>query len=256
MSAEPITPEALVELLLPRVTDALLAFDVDGVLAPLVAHADEAKLSEGVADALAILAGRHHVALLSGRSLGSLSRLLDFPDGLHVIGSHGLEIHGTDGVHLSDAEQEAYGMVTGLGHTATATAGPGAWLERKPASVVVHTRQASPDDAAAAVDALMTAAADVPGVVVKPGHHVVELMVRATDKGSALLALGERLRASPLVFVGDDQTDEDAFARMAADDVSVHVGPGETIARYRLADAAAAGTFVVSLAESARHVER
>ena len=90
MSAEPITPEALVELLLPRVTDALLAFDVDGVLAPLVAHADEAKLSEGVADALAILAGRHHVALLSGRSLGSLSRLLDFPDGLHVIGSHGL----------------------------------------------------------------------------------------------------------------------------------------------------------------------
>jgi trehalose 6-phosphate phosphatase len=38
------------------------------------------------------------------------------------------------------------------------------------------------------------------------------------------------------VYLGDDVTDEDAFAALAPPAVTVKVGPGETVARYRLPD--------------------
>jgi trehalose 6-phosphate phosphatase len=36
------------------------------------------------------------------------------------------------------------------------------------------------------------------------------------------------------VFFGDDVTDEKAFARLTDSDIGVKVGPGQTLARYRV----------------------
>lgn len=248
-----VSPAELVDEVCRHLPGALVGFDVDGVLAPIVAHIDESALSDGVAEALAVLARNLHVALVSGRSLASLTGLLEFPPGLHVIGSHGLEEHGGDGIVLSGDEQAAYAALTRLADRTAADAGPGAWVEHKPASVVVHTRQADGAAAAGAVGRLVADATHVPGATVKTGHEVVELLVRTADKGTALLALGERLGATALVYLGDDRTDEDAFERMGPADVSVRVGPGATAARFRLADAEAAASFVRALA---RQVER
>lgn len=244
-----ISPGELADRVADRLPGALVGFDVDGVLAPLVDHVDDSVLSDGVADALTHLATRAHVALLSGRSLASLAGLLDFPPGLHVVGSHGLELHGGAQVALTDAEQDAYEVVTSLARRAADECGPGAWLEYKPASVVVHTRRADEpvDDA---IDALIAAVTVDPAVTVKVGHDVVELMVRATDKGSALLALAARLHTTSLVFLGDDRTDEDAFARMTPHDISVKVGPGETLATWRLAGPPEVAQFVELLASA------
>ena len=74
----------------------------------------------------------------------------------------------------------------------------------------------------------------VAGAVVKGGHEVLELLARSASKGEALLDLAVRLGRSPLVFLGDDLTDEDAFRMMGDDDVSIRVGVGETAARHRL----------------------
>ena len=41
------------------------------------------------------------------------------------------------------------------------------------------------------------------------------------------------------VFVGDDVTDEDAFAHLGPDDIAIKVGDADTIATYRLHDPAA-----------------
>src|SRR5690606_16481492 len=70
---QPITPDELVAEVYSRIPGALLAFDVDGVLAPLVDHVDESTLSDGVDRALGVLVGHTPVALLSGRSLASLA---------------------------------------------------------------------------------------------------------------------------------------------------------------------------------------
>jgi len=239
-----VTPPELVALTVAKLPGALIAFDVDGVLAPIVDHVDQSALTDGVAAALTTLATRVQVTLLSGRSLNSLATLLDFPPGLHVIGSHGLEVHGSVGVELSGDEQDRYEVVTYLAREAAALAGPGAWVEYKPASVVLHTREAEPERVPDAIDWLAKRTASA----VKHGHNVMELLVRPTDKGTALVTLAAELAATSLVFLGDDVTDEDAFARMAPDDVSVRVGPGSTIARFRLPGAPAAAEFVIALA--------
>ena len=230
-----ITPADLTALLHPLLPTALLGFDVDGVLAPLVDHADDSRLLPGVNDALAHLAARSEVAILSGRSLADLERLFAFPDGVHVIGSHGLEERGADDLALDDDEQYTFDQLEILGRKTVDAAGDGAWLEYKPASVVVHTRAADPDRAAPALEAVARLVAMIDGAEVKPGHHVLELLARSASKGATLLALAGRLDRSPLVFFGDDVTDEDAFALMGDDDISVRVGNGATVARYRLA---------------------
>jgi trehalose-phosphatase len=245
-----VDPPELTAAVLARLPGALLAFDVDGVLAPLVEHVDQSALTPGVDEALAVLARHTPVALLSGRSLESLARLLDFPPGLLVIGSHGLETHGAAGLELTGDEQDLYELLTSLGRRCVEECGDGAWVEYKPASVAVHTRQADPERAGDAVAALVAAAMRLDEATVKAGHRVVELFVRDTDKGTALLDLAERVEAKSIVFLGDDRTDEEAFARMGADDLSVRVGPGDTVARLRLAGHAQAAEFVKLLADS------
>jgi trehalose 6-phosphate phosphatase len=74
-------------------------------------------------------------------------------------------------------------------------------------------------------------------------------MLDDTDKGDALRALVEESGADRAVVLGDDVTDEWAFAAAGADDVTVKVGAGETGARFRVAtvpDAVAVLAFLAS----------
>jgi trehalose-phosphatase len=223
-----ITPAELADLIRPQLADGLVAFDVDGVLAPLVDHADDSRLQQGVHEALSALAATATVAIVSGRALESLERLFAFPASLYVIGSHGLEVRGAD-------EQYTFDQLEIIGSRGTAAAGEGAWLEYKPASVVLHTREADSVLAAPAVEAVSNLARMIDGAQVKPGSDVVELLARTASKGDALLALAGGLGRSPIIYFGDDVTDEDAFRMMADTDIAVRVGPGDTAARYRLA---------------------
>jgi trehalose 6-phosphate phosphatase len=77
---------------------------------------------------------------------------------------------------------------------------------------------------------------------VQLGKMVVELRPSGKDKG---VAISEFLAETPFrgrtaVFVGDDLTDEIGFELInRVGGHSVKVGPGESAARWRLADAAA-----------------
>ncbi len=65
---------------------------------------------------------------------------------------------------------------------------------------------------------------------------VVELAVIDADKGSAIERLRRESGADVVLFVGDDVTDEDAFAVLGAADIGIKVGEGTTLATYRVAD--------------------
>ena len=88
---------------------------------------------------------------------------------------------------------------------------PGVELEDKRYSLSLHYRRAT--NKRAARDALRDAAAALPAPArVVLGKQVINVVpAGAPDKGSALLALRERLGAETALFVGDDVTDEDVF---------------------------------------------
>ena len=229
----------------------LLGLDVDGVLAPIVAHANDAVLLGGMAPAVssvAALAGVH-VAVVSGRSLAGLEQF-GFGDDVEVIGSHGMETRDRPMDPLTDDERARLARIDDAATDAAERAGEGAWVEHKPASVVLHVRQADDDAGSAALDELADEVGGIEGVTTKAGSGVLEAFARSADKGTALVELGGGLGVATTVFVGDDVTDEEAFTRLRPADVTIKVGEDDTVARHRLRDPDAVLSFLQTLAST------
>ena len=106
-------------------------------------------------------------------------------------------------------------------------------VETKPASVALHVRNASPADGRAALEAARVGRTAWDAELTE-GKAVLEFAVIITDKGEAIDIMRERDDATAVVFFGDDVTDEKAFRRLRGDDVGVKVGPGDTLAGYRV----------------------
>lgn len=230
-------PAALAQQIADQERPLLLGLDVDGVLAPIVHHADHARLTAGVADSLAELAKHEqlHVAVVSGRSIDDLVRF-DFDEDVTLIGSHGIETQGRPMEPLTVQEADRLARLTSLCDKAMQRAGTGAWVETKPASVVLHVRQAESVAGADALTWLRPLAESVDGTEIKAGSAVLELFARSGNKGRAIHDLRTEVNALTAVFVGDDITDEDAFAVLGPSDVSIKVGNAATIANNRLRD--------------------
>lgn len=220
-----------------RVGTVLIVCDYDGTLAALVDDPDRAVPDDGAVEALTALAALPdtHVAVVSGRSLRDLAALCPFPPEIHLVGSHGSE-YG-DGFE-SDLEAAQIGLLEKItdDFNRLAAADAGFIVETKPTSVAFHYRKAGVEAAADALTAVRDGPAGWQGVRVKEGKKVIELAVIDADKGTAVDRLRSRLGAEAVLFVGDDVTDEDAFAVMTHGDVGIKVGAGETLARYRLLD--------------------
>jgi trehalose-phosphatase len=230
-------PAALARDVAAQRRPLLIGLDVDGVLAPIVGHAAEAHLLDGSGPAVSAVATHPdvHVAVVSGRSLEDLTRF-GFGADVTVVGSHGMEVRGRHMIELDPDEVDRLATLRDLANDAASLAGEGSWVEEKPASVVLHVRQADGQAGTAALDHLRDRASEIDGVVVKPGSAVLELFTRSADKGQAMTRLTGETGAATTVFVGDDVTDEDAFAALRPGDVSVKVGNAPTVAGRRLRD--------------------
>lgn len=218
---------------LARRPTKLVATDYDGTLAPLVADPEKAFPASGVMEALERLARVPGltVAIVSGRALASLDRLAAFPAQVVRVGSHGVEFDGPMG--LSPEQQRAKER---LRHELTEIAQqtPGALVEEKPAGFAFHVRQVAPESARRAWDQVEAGPAGAPDIFLRTGKMVLELAVVDGNKGAALLRLKERTRAQLALYVGDDVTDEEGFAALGPQDVTIKVGEGETRAGHRV----------------------
>ncbi len=217
-----------------------LFLDVDGTLAPITARPDMAAIPVDTRRTLqALRASGVALAALSGRPLSQVRRLLH-PVDMPVGGSHGAQI----GLGKGRSIRATGGMPDGLVDFLQCSIErfPGVWLERKPAALALHWRQAPQhrDDVSALV---VRVAARVRGWVVVPGHCVHELRPRGRDKGVALRRLMRRPEFAgrwPLA-IGDDRTDEDAFAAaLALGGAAIRIGTtADTVAPWVLPDVAA-----------------
>jgi trehalose-phosphatase len=236
---------------LARANILLVACDFDGTIAPIVTDPAAARPDPRALLALKTLAAlpQTHVAIISGRSLDALARISDAAFGaIHLVGSHGSEFDAGFASHLPG---EALALREHLRAelAAIARSADGFFLEEKPAAFAFHYRRADTGAAEQALRAIRAGPAGRPGVFTREGKQVIELSVVETNKGIALDGLRRRFGASRALYLGDDTTDEDAFASLSVADVGVKIGEGASRAAYRLGDCTEAARLLAGLAE-------
>jgi len=228
----------------------LVASDYDGTLAPIVEDPSKAHPLREAVVALRNLAGAPstHVAVISGRAIRDLASLTGLPEDVHLVGSHGSEFDADFATSLPDEARARRDRVLEELRD-LARRDDGFLIEEKPASVAFHYRNAPEEEADRAVRDILGGPGALEGVYTKHGKKVLELTVVATNKGAALETIRQRVGATAVVFLGDDRTDEDAFATLTGPDVGVKVGPGETAAPFRVEDPAEVASLLAELCE-------
>lgn len=230
----------------PLAADAALFADLDGTLAPIEARPDQVRPTAERSALLARLRQslRGRLAVLSGRGLGDLDHLLG-REVKAVAAIHGLIRRGPDGqVHEVAPHPDLPEALHALEDFASAHAG--LLVESKSHAVCLHYRAAP--ELEAEVRAFVLPLADRLGLVLQPGRKVAELRTPGPDKGEALAAfMAEPPFAGAVpVFIGDDATDEHAFAAAGRlGGYGVIVGDRRpTLARYGLANVEDAFTWL------------
>ncbi|MEV6242433.1 trehalose-phosphatase [Lentzea sp. NPDC051838] len=238
---------------LARTPHLLVASDYDGTLAPIAPVPDEAFPDQRSVAALRSLAGLHETtcAVISGRALRDLATLSRLPGEVHLVGSHGSEFDvGFVNVLPARARETLADLHRELEALVRVT--PGALLELKPAAIAVHYRGCAESVAQRLLKVLRTGPCAASGLQVTYGKAVVELSVVDTDKGRALDVLRHQAGATAAIFLGDDVTDEKAFARLSGPDVGINVGGGESLAEFRVDDPGAVAAVLAFLLEERR----
>ncbi|MFL6109916.1 MAG: bifunctional alpha,alpha-trehalose-phosphate synthase (UDP-forming)/trehalose-phosphatase [Catenulispora sp.] len=222
---------------LARTPRLLVVCDYDGTLAPIVADPARAMPRPESVQAMRSLAALPETTagVISGRALPDLAALSRLPAGVHLIGSHGAEFDAGFAQAL-DGEAQALRRRLETDLELLVARRRGVFLEPKTASIAVHVRRAEPGVGESVLEAVRSGPAQWQGVHVTEGKSVIELAVIETNKGEALDMLRRQSGATAALFVGDDITDEKAFARLTGQDVGVKVGDGESLAEFSLPD--------------------
>jgi len=230
-----------IERRLSEAPGLLVALDFDGTLAPIADDPDAPEITAPNRRAVERLVDHPDtlVAVVSGRQLADLRPRVGV-DGVRYVGNHGLEytvdgerrVHPEAEVHLADIEGVRETLERRL------AAFDGVHVEDKEVTLTVHYRRAS-DASAEDVTAIVEDVVDpVEGLQTGHGKMIVEVKP-AVDwhKGAIVEWLADEVPDDwPTVYVGDDTTDEDAFAVLGADDFGVLVGERSTAADYRVPD--------------------
>jgi trehalose 6-phosphate phosphatase len=213
---------------------ALLVFDFDGTLAPIVNEPAAARLRPATRRLLRALARRFPCAVVSGRALRDLRPRLTGVSLIGLAGNHGAEpAPSRDGAAaaLRTVRRWSRNLVTRLDGL------PGVALENKGLTLTIHYRRAP--DPRAAGRAIRAALGALHGTRLVRGKFGINVFPPgAPHKGTALLGLRRRLGLKAALYVGDDATDEDAFAALSPPDLlAIRVGRSRSsLASYFLRD--------------------
>ena len=198
-----------------------LFLDVDGVLAPIVARPEDARVPDGTRRELARLAERYAlVACVTGRP-SDVARTIVGVEQLTYVGEHGLEL-----------SEEAAGWAAAIHGFAAEVPWPE--TESKPLSAAFHYRnRPDTEEARRQLEPVASAALDA-GFRTRWGRMVLEVLPPVdVSKGTAVRALLDRHGLRRGLYAGDDTTDLDGFRALDGLEVAVRVavvsaeGPSE-----------------------------
>ncbi len=215
-----------------------MVFDYDGVLAPFTDNPRDAKPPKACLNLLAKLADivRNDMILISGRSRQDMEAWFS---GLKITlaAEHGALLRPpgkpwqSESILVGSWKQI---LLPTLQKYAVKT--PGAFVEEKETALVWHYRQAAPYYAQKNITILkrvLKPYLKAYGLELNSGNMILELKTIGSPKGTAAR---DWLYGTEdfILCIGDDYTDEDMFAVMPEHAYTVKVGPGKTLAKYRL----------------------
>jgi trehalose 6-phosphate phosphatase len=215
-----VSPAAtLAEALTPLRADpgrSALLFDVDGTLAPIVRHADDARVSEATRALLIPLARQYGcVACISGRQ-AAIARQIVALGSIAYVGNHGSELL-RPGATQPEVDREAAAWQRRVHQF-----GDQVWDgelrrlrvrgEDKGPIVAFHWRGAPDEDAAEIAVRGIAERAEQAGLAIHWGRKVLEVRPPIPlDKGRGVHWLLRDSDLGTAMYVGDDRTDLDAF---------------------------------------------
>ncbi len=207
----------------------LLAFDYDGVLAPLVRDPAGAFMRPPTRELLARVARAYPCAVVSGRAWRDTHRFVGdlVPT---VVGNHGYEM-GEETPAPPEVLQRVRGWEAEL--EARLAGVPGVFFEQKRSTLAVHYGLTRSWRYSGQV--VRAAAERLHGARLLEGKKVLNILPsHFPTKGDAVRALLEKQRLETALYAGDDVTDEDVFRIGPPAVLGIHVGRGRSLAPWRL----------------------
>jgi trehalose 6-phosphate synthase/phosphatase len=242
---------------LERNDELLLLLDYDGTLVPFTATPELARPDAGLVRLLRSLASRAdtEVHIVSGRSREALEQWVgSLPIWLHA--EHGFWSRPPGHAEWTPAA-DVHGTwrepVLAILRDITART-PGSLIEVKAVAIAWHYRLADLETGARRANELrihLNQLLSNQPVEILAGNRVLEIRPYGVHKGRIVPPMSpEREARTTVIAIGDDRTDEDLFASLPPEAISVRVGPGATKARFRLDGTAAVRDILQMLADT------
>jgi len=224
-------------------TKLSLFLDYDGTLTPIVGRPERAHLSYTMKEVLRRLKKRYPLAVISGRSLDDLMERVGIPD-LVYAGNHGLEIESEEFSYRVERAQELRETIAAIAAILDTRLKSfrGAIVEYKGLTLSIHYRLVDVHEVSRLMEVVKSILAPYKErgrVKVKEGKKVIEVRPPVEwDKGTATTWILDRgaFRDTLPIYIGDDETDRDAFKALKNRGLSIVVGHKWKEADYFLED--------------------
>lgn len=222
----------MIEIFFARVRMAplsVLLTDYDGTLAPFVIDRNAAAPYPGVTEALNGLrrSGRTEIVVVSGRPVAEVTTLLGMDPAPEIWGAHGWECRTANGKKKIFPVPRHVQDVVAFYRDRLLTLTQEDQVEVKPSGVAVHWRGLSPKEQLRLREEslmLLRPTAGCAGLEVLPFDGGMELRFKGRDKGDVVSeVLATRPPGVPVAYLGDDDTDEDAFKALGKRGLTVLV---------------------------------
>jgi trehalose-phosphatase len=208
-----------------------LLLDYDGTLAPFTAERSHAALYPEVVWLLQRIQDETstRIVMISGRAARELSSLVALSPPPEIWGTHGLERLWPDGSYqLAPLDADQLRALIAA-HQSVSGGCFGCSLEQKPGALALHWRGLPP----AKIDAVRgfglrawEPIARSSGLLLAEFDGGLELRLPVHNKGDAVRGVLQDLNDSSVAaYLGDDVSDEDAFAALRSRDLPVLVRP-------------------------------
>jgi trehalose 6-phosphate synthase/phosphatase len=216
-----------------------LLLDYDGTLVPFARHPREATPDDELHRLLKKLASANatQITIISGRDSAILEEWFDGID-VNLVAEHGASIkrNGNGWEHEKELDQSWKPLIRPTLEM-FAKRCPRSFVEEKSHTLAWHYRNVESEfgfvRSRELLDSLYHLVRNAQLQVID-GNRVIEVRLSGVDKGAAAKKLVEDNDYDIIIAVGDDKTDEDMFAALADQAITVKVGPGPTKAQYSL----------------------